>query len=361
MNPLKSTKEELLEQLANNHNACLPIDIKYRIDENVVTPRDLENIGIPEDIIPHISLYSEPDLVSKQNENPGRIKESCLEVYFWGVAASGKTCALAGILKTIQKDGYFSSADNCYNEYYLQSLKDNIIKDNGVAYFPEQYTNPNVIRYMNFNLIQEIQRETTSFWKKEKIYKTEIQTRKIAFIDLAGELIRNIVENDTRREKTNEDTIRTLKTLLNNAHNRKIHFFFIDYDRNNDALNQQSYLEKLIAIFRKEKYFDKTDFIYIVITKSDLFPCLPIQRREFAKSLFNKKYKTLITNLMFICCSGKGINMNKDGKVLLDNYILDFSMGDVYFKRLCKFNPDSAREIISILLSKVNPTDKLYG
>lgn|GEM_PF-6976533 len=361
------TKKEILDNFEkNDYNFCLPIDIRGSIDGKTISTKELENNGIPEEIIPHIFSYSEPDLESKQHINPKEIREQgILEVYFWGLSTSGKTCALAGILKTIQNDGYFGSAKNCYNEEYLQSLKDKIIHNDNIAYFPGRSPATD-ISYMNFDLKRENSEKRKNIWGKEKM-TSKITTRKIAFIDLTGELIKNIVENKERSENTNQVSIYTLKTLLNSSSNRKIHFFFVDYNNENKNLNQVSKLEQLIAIFKKEKYFDKTDFIYIVITKSDTFrdktgfPILKNKRRDFAKVFFNEKCKTLRTNIIDICKSGKGINMDRQGNVNLDNFILDFSMGEVYFERICKFDATSAKEIIKILFDKVNSTDDLYG
>jgi hypothetical protein len=363
---LKSTKKEIVEQLSENQNVCLPLDVRRKIDESTISTRDLEDAGIPAEIIPHIFSYDEPNLESKQHTNPTQIREQgILEVYFWGLRTSGKTCALAGILKTIQNDGHFQSASNCYNEEYLQSLKDRIVHNDNLAYLPNR-SPAGDISYMNFNLIREYSTTTKNWLRQEKI-KQGITTKKVAFIDLSGELILDIVENKEKGNKTHEESINTLKILLNNSYNRKIHFFFVDYDNENKNLNQVSKLEQLIAIFKQQKYFDKTDFIYIVITKSDTFkdkdgnPIHKNKRREFAKNFFQNQCKTLRTNILEICKTGKGVNMNRQGQVDLDNYILDFSMGDVYFKRLCKFDASSAKEIESILFSKVNSTDELYG
>jgi hypothetical protein len=367
------TKKELLEQLSNNQNLCTPRDICKKIDEGVVTECDLEDAGIPAEIIPHIFSYSPPDLDSKTSKNPDKIKDSgILEVYFWGLATSGKTCALAGILRTIWNDKHFQSSSQCYNEAYLQSLMNNVISDKNIAYFPCRTITEN-IRYMNFNFKTMEENEVEKWsWGKFKyitVKEKQIENRKIAFIDLSGDLIRSIYHNEIKKESSNFATINTLKTLLHNDNNRKIHFFFIDYDEHTKEMNQEAKLEKLMAIFKREKYFDKTDYIYVVITKSDLFkkndglPCAANQRKTFAINYFNEKCGSLPTNLYDICTDkrGKGINYNKDRKVVLDDFILDFSMGDVYFKYLCKFNPASAKEIIKILKEKVNTTDKTYG
>lgn len=365
---LKDTRKEILAQITDNQNVCIPKEIKEKLEKGIVYIRDLEDAGIPEDIIPHIFTYSEPGLESTQHTNPEQIKEQgILEAYFWGWKTSGKTCALAGILKTIQNEGHFKSASNCYNEEYLQSLKDKIVHNDHIAYFPNR-TPGGEISYMNFNLIRENFIKRKNIFGKEKI-KQKIATRKVAFIDLSGELIKYIVENKERSENSGIDSINTLKKLLNNSYNRKIHFFFVDYDNENKAVNQVSKLEQLMTIFRDVRYFDKTDFIYIVITKSDTFkdkegnPIPKNKRRDFAKDFFNNKCRGLRTNIIDICTnkSGKGINMDRQGIVDLNKYILDFSMGEVYFQRLCKFDASSAKEIEQILFSKVNSTDELYG
>jgi hypothetical protein len=366
------SKKEILEIIESNPNACIPYDVKQVLGATI-SERDLEDVGIPTEIIPHIATYYPPDLDSKTSKNPDKIKESgILEVYFWGLATSGKTCALAGLLKTIWNDGHFQSSSQCYNEEYLQSLMNNIISDKNIAYFPNRTVSEN-IRYMNFNFKtveeKEVKKWSWGQFKYMTIKEKQIENRKIAFIDLSGELIRDIYNNDIKKENTNIATINALKTLLHNGNNRKIHFFFIDYDEHTKEKNQEAKLEKLMAVFKREKYFDKTDYIYIVITKSDMFktadgtPCPANKRKAFAIDYFNQKCGSLPTNIYDICTDkrGKGINYNKEMEVVLNDFILDFSMGDVYFKHLCKFNPASAKEIIKILKEKVNITDELYG
>jgi len=144
---------------------------------------------------------------------------------------------------------------------------------------------------------------------------------------------------------------------LSNA-NRKIHFFFIDYAHDDEIDgNQHVLFSHLGAIFNSKKYFKKTtDFIYIVITKADMIDENENQRHNKAIKYFNDNYKAFRNNVGKICQENE-INFGDDSKKgdysFLDNYILDFSMGEVLFLRMCRFNKKSSLKIVEILQEKV--------
>jgi len=147
-----------------------------------------------------------------------------------------------------------------------------------------------------------------------------------------------------------------------NSNNRKVHFFFIDYDRENrsdpSGLKQSDYLSAASTYFKNNKVFgNTTDAIYVVLTKSDLLldengNSVPQNKRlDYAKQhLNNNNYKAFI-NTLKDNCSKYSIN---GGKLTVE----PFSLGKVYFKEICDFEGSAASNIVNILMERIPGTKK---
>jgi hypothetical protein len=292
------------------------------------------------EIVEAIKNYAVPKLEYNVNDVPYKIKDYCTEIYFWGLPTAGKTWALAGILETINSDCHYNPNTDCISSEYLNGLLQIINNNKPINYLPSKTSN-DTIRYMNFGL------------------SNCNEIRKVAFIDLSGELVKAIAnENVTRNDPELLEKRLLLENLLKNK-NKKIHFFFIDYRHDDDKGGKQNvHFSNLCAIFNSKGYFEKnTDFIYIVITKADMIEdCPESQRRNRAVQYFNKYYGSFRNDLGRICQKYEingGDGFEKGDYSFLDDYILDFSMGEVLFLRMCRFNKKSSRKIVDILLEKV--------
>jgi len=340
-------KDQILKKIKDNRNSYTAYEVQQFLkDKTILEDEFLKAVDDDTEIVEAIKRYYNPTLEHNTNEIPAKIKDYCTEVFFWGLPAAGKTWALTGILNTINTKGYYkpygyTANEKCISSDYLNGLLDVINEKKPINYLPNKTSNE-TIRYMNFKLLKDG------------------EERKVAFIDLSGELVKAIAkENVIKNHKDLEKERNLLESLLNNK-NRKIHFFFIDYDRDEDVNaidRQRNYFTNLGVIFNSKGYFEKnTDFIYIVITKADMMNCAESQRRNKAIKYFNEDYANFRNNLGNICQEHEinfGDDYKKGNYSFLDNYVLDFSMGEVLFLRMCRFNKKSSQEIVNILLEKI--------
>ena len=135
--------------------------------------------------------------------------------------------------------------------------------------------------------------------------------------------------------------------------NRKMHFFFVDYESNNEKddknkLTQAQYLNAAAAYFNlpENNYFKKsTDAIYIVLTKSDLMHG-ENKIEQLNSYLYNNNYNSLVQSLKSKC---KDYHIN-GGKLLATH----FSLGEVFFKHYCKFNAETSLNMIDIFKRRIS-------
>lgn len=312
--------------------------IEYFDDKTIRTL--CKEIGIEYNIV---KKYNEPQLrfnIIPENDND--IPTGYTDVFFWGIPTSGKTCALSAIFKTIQ-DKYTMEAPNIEKKFgatYKDSLV-NIFQDN-IGYLPAA-TQKDKTQYIPFLLKK----------RDEKYY------RQVSFFELSGEVFKyfyDITNNsctleDDDREQV-QDAFRTLDLLLKST-NQKIHFFFIDYNRetkdSRDSLNltQGNYLDAAATYFRDKNdiFKRKTDAVYIVVTKADEIKSE--NRVEFAKKFLSDNFGSFMDTIKSRC--------EKD---FVKFNVTTFSIGDVYFKRICKLNYVYAENIVKELLKNIKPYKK---
>ena len=152
-----------------------------------------------------------------------------------------------------------------------------------------------------------------------------------------------------------DDTFKTLKSYLM-SDNRKMHFFFIDYDKSNEmddeGYTQSDYLNAAATFFRQNKVFGKTtDAIYIVLTKTDLMPCDPAERQEQAVQHLHDQNFMSFVNVLKDNCKTYSIN---GGRLIVE----PFSLGSVYFRNICEFEGRTAEKLMNILIERIQPSRK---
>jgi hypothetical protein len=332
----RKQREKMLREIKEDINEYTPDEIIEKLSCKV-----LEDLCNELDIDAQmIKSYKEPPLRFNdipQHEND--VPEGYTDVFFWGIPSSGKTCALAAILSTIKKD-FSMEAPDCEKKFgatYRDSLVGIFHKDCG--YLPGR-TNRDRTQYMPF-----------LFYKRGENNK-----RKISFFELSGEVFKHFYEvayntkinnNDNRIEI--EESFKTLALLLN-SNNQKIHFFFLDYNqetkhtKDDNNLMQSDYLEAAATYFRDNKDIFKThtDAVYVIVTKSDEIK--DNNKVEKAKEFLDDNFGSFM-DVLKNQCKRNGVEF----KVKL------FSIGDVYFKKICKIDRSYSIAIINDLLERVKP------
>ncbi len=341
----QSEKNGILDKIRRNPNSYDPNKILNYLEKGTLTNSDLKNCGIPQSAIDNLGNIQPPDL--KIGTTPTSIPSGYTEVYFWGGTGSGKTCALGAILQMAEQKGYLNLASGSGFRYASQ-LK-NIFSDDGVAndYLPE----PSPL-------------ETTQYLPFTLKRPNERNSRSVSLIELSGEIFKCFFHKNAGEElptKSHVNTFNSLNSFLSST-NRKIHFFFIDYNRENkpdgNGLTQSDYLAAASTYFKNNQVFGKTtDAIYVVLTKSDLLldekgdTIAKEKRVEYAiKHLNQNNYRAFINTLKDNC---KKHSINS-GKLTVE----PFSLGKVYFQQICNFDGSAAASIVEILMDRISGSKK---
>jgi hypothetical protein len=331
----RKEREQMIRKIKEDINEYTPDEIIDKLSSEVLDDLCYE-LGIDALMIKN---YTEPvlrfnDIPQSENDIPA----GYTDVFFWGIPSSGKTCALSAIFSTIKK--YYSmEAPDCDKKFgatYRDSLTNIFRGDWGDL--PGR-TNQDRTQYMPF-----------LFYKRGEKNK-----RKISFFELSGEVFKYFYEtannsqivDDYDREGI-EKSFQTLSLLLK-SNNQKIHFFFIDYNQetkhaaDSNGLTQSNYLEAAATYFRdnNEIFKKKTDAVYVIVTKSDE---IRGNKTENTKSFLRDNFGSFMDVLKSQC-----ERYDVDFKVKL------FSIGDVYFKKICKINREYSDDIINDLLNRVKP------
>lgn len=331
----QAQKSEILEKIRRNPNSFTPQIIKEYMNDGTLNSIELVNVGIPNEIIERLDNVISPKL--HLGETPQSIPDGYTEVYFWGIPGSGKTCVLSGILSTAERKGYLEIAQGPGYDY-MTRLKNIFI--NPIAFLPPPSPSDNT-QYLPFVL-----------------KKDNDAPRSVSLIELSGEIFQCFYYKNAKIELPTPQHKDTLDTLLRflSGNNRKIHFFFIDYAKENkidvDGYKQADYLQAATTYFENNDIFrNTTDAIYIVITKSDL---MSYQQNEVVSNLKEYLHDTNFTafiNSLKARCKEHSINA---GNILATHY----SLGNVYFQQICSFNSNTSENIIDILIRRITPNRK---
>lgn len=331
----QAQKIEIIEKVRRNPNSFTPRRIKEFLNDGTLSRSDLVNSGIPDAIIDRLDNVVSPQL--HLGETPHSIPDGYTEVYFWGIPGSGKTCVLSGILSTAERKGYLEIAQGPGYDY-MTRLKNIFI--NPISFLPPASPTDNT-QYLPFVL-----------------KKGNDAPRSVSLIELSGEIFQCFYHKNANKELPTQQHEETLDTLLRflSGKNRKIHFFFVDYEKENkidvDGYTQADYLQAAATYFQNNDIFsNSTDAIYIVITKSDLMPCKQNERVNKLKEYLLDANFTAFINSLKARCKEHSINA---GKMLATH----FSLGNVYFTQICSFNSETSENIIDILLRRIAPNKK---
>ncbi len=341
---IKNQKQAILNGIRCNPNKYTAKEILEFINNGYILEQELRDYcNVPQSAIDNLGNIKAPDLIL--GTTPDSIPSGYTEVYFWGYKGSGKTCALGAILNIAEKKGYLEIAEGPGN-WYATQLK-NIFSEDGIA---------------NDFLPAPSPVETTQYLPFTLKYPNERKSRSISLIELSGEVFLCFAYQIAGKpfpSLSHENTFNLLNKFLK-SNNRKVHFFFIDYDRENkpddNKLKQSDYLAAANVYFKNNAIFDKTtDAIYVVLTKSDLMlddngnPIPKDKCVEYAKNhLRGHNYSAFINTLHANC---KKFNIN--GRRLT---IEPFSLGKVYFRDICDFEGSYAAEIVKILMERIPST-----
>jgi hypothetical protein len=154
---------------------------------------------------------------------------------------------------------------------------------------------------------------------------------------MSGELF-----DDAYQTGINNDNL-AAKQYLDNK-NKKLIYFVLDYFMDNRGANaggisQSSKMEHILSLLDHFGTLKSTDGIFIIISKSDLFP-QHLDRNQFAIDFLKNKYLNFYNNI-------KELQSKYDFEIKLYPY----SIGEVKFQNLLtEFNTVSPSEIIQDIM-----------
>lgn len=328
-------KAVLLNRLRNNLNSFSADEMRNYLNNGELSRDDLTNVGVPEEVINRLHNIVLPQL--EMGVTPDSIPDGYTEVYFWGIPGSGKTCVLSAVLSTAERKGYLEIAQGPGYDY-MTRLKNIFV--NPVSILPPASATDST-QYLPFVL------------KKDKE-----DPRSVSLIELSGEIFQCFFFKNASKQLPTPQHEETLNSLLSflAGDNKKIHFFFIDYEKKNnldvDGYTQTDYLQAAATYFKNNDIFSKsTDAIYIVVTKSDLMPSINQGDGNNIKDYLQESNFTAFINSLKARCEENSINA---GKVLGTH----FSLGQVYFDQICSFDGETSENIIDILIRRIAPNKK---
>lgn len=330
-------RETLKALLSNNHNLIDPETARSLLNEGFISEDDLLECDIDSQ---YIDLLFEEEPIDPADGSDFRAIETiapgATEVFFWGMPASGKSCALGAVMSIANNNGSdIMKQHPCQGGDYMSRLSQVFGSEGTYTFLPAGTAIQNTYE-MRFSIIRD---------QKE---------HPLALIDLSGELFRCLYKQYTNIV-LNEDE-KAAFSILNNilvehaSANRKIHFFVIEYGAESqmvDGLKQDKYLQRAADYLDRLGVFDEyTDAIYIILTKADKAGEFDSREREIEhfQNYMSKNYNGFYWALQDMC-EKHSIN----GGIL---EFVPFSIGDVCMRRLCHFDSTSAREILDYIVER---------
>ncbi len=337
--------DDILDLIEDDHNIFDVYVIKELKKNGYIEDDDLLDIGIDSAFIDRKAASSKTtfSLATK----PMGLEREATEVFFWGIPASGKTCALGAILSVTKSGKVAKSMEiihGCQGMDYMTKLPRCFNLQDKVQLLPAG-TPTDASYEMGFDLVDE----------KRRVHP-------ITLYDFAGEMLEcmYIVGTDgfEALKENQKKTYHLLMNILKNknadgtnkkSQNRKIHFFVVEYGAEHKIIRgttQGDLLDTATAHIKQTNVFENdTDAIYLIVTKADIVKASSEEeRKKKLAEYINTYYKGFYNNLIHIC-DKHHINGSRV-------QILPFSLGSVCFQDLCKFDPQYATDIVKIILDR---------
>jgi hypothetical protein len=272
-----SKKQEILQNiLLGKINAD---DIKKAVKTNIVSDSDLENLDLNPRTKKALLNYidSPSSLTSYTISELPPMQEGRTDIYCIGLAGTGKTTMLTGLLKTAHQQG--------------KIIPDTYAGSQGINF------SNTIIQNLNRGFIPPRTSSDSYIYVPLTIKDDKGISHPLNIVDVPGEIFRKISEEGEARQ--------FLKYIKNN--NKKIFFIVVDpqlhYNPTKDSLDQALVYPNILQILKSEGIAEHIDAIYLVSNKFDYLrdEYYPYDEREYgdiALEFINNNFKALITNCL---------------------------------------------------------------
>lgn len=236
-----------------------------------------------------------------------------MDLYFIGLASSGKSTLLAGLLHEAHKSGR--------------------LKVDGRVNWKGNVYSQDLIENLNQGVVPEPTETGRYIFIESSLCDDNNEVHPLNLIEVPGE--RWEIMNTVGR--TDE-----LKHLVNE--NQKVMFFVIDVNPNRAIVRQSTAFNNLLTVFKENGVLDQTLAVYIIVNKFDLIddqsrsypgepePCVGL-------NYFNEHFLSFKNNL---------IAHRENGNLKFEIILFPYSIGDVWYgKFVSKLNRPHAANILN--------------
>ncbi len=272
---------------------------KYLLNEEISESNLTDHTSLTPELIKKIKSYKKSSTQFDSWDNAPPLEANRTDIYFFGQQGSGKSCILASLFYHFEKKGIMIS--NNYNSIGVE-YRNLLINEIRIGILPDS-----------------TMKDKLNFVPIELRNKENMHTHPLNFIEMSGELFK-----DASKSGFNITDLIKLKTYLDND-NRKLIFFVLDYFQHNNGNEQhQSSFTDILEWLDKSKILDKTDGLYILLSKSDLFP-ENVNPTQYAADFIDREYLNLKEN-----AKDKKVKHRSAFKI----WLFPYTIGDVKYKDL---------------------------
>lgn len=348
---LKNAKMEALKKAYNKPE--MRDELLMLLKRGIFTEQDL--------IYNEVCTEESLDIIRNLNEIMGtlpkfnNVKSKCkiesypnhTDVFMFGVPGTGKSCVLAGLLKSGILNYDSVVAGGPYADAVVQWM------DCGC---PPEITYTDYLTTIKSSL------------------RTGDKSHLFDLVEMAGEEFADKIANNPDGEVCFEDMGTGAADLLSND-NRKIFFIVVDpttdivkFNRQEEQIaadgsvyyttkavvvNQKNTLKRMVDLFNQSENADimrKVDAIHFIVTKADTLGEDYSLRTEKAQTLLKSRYATSIDTLKLVC-KRFGINRATDETP----YVFPFSLGKFYVGNIVKYDDADSLSLLEVMKGNVKP------
>jgi predicted GTPase len=257
-------REDLLTSIANNK--ALIADIQDGLNKGTIEAADMANLGFSYDFIERLqSFQAQSPIFPKLSDLPP-LRTNATDIYFLGMPGSGKSTMLAALFSYCNEIGV------------MKNIVDN--------QFGNKYRNQLVLGMAQGYLPSSTPSEFINFIPVDMKYEGQDHYQQLNFLDMAGEKFKSVADEGV-------EEFSAYKNYLNN-NNPKCLIFVIDYFENNkvEALKQDQNLQQVLSLLEAYGILEKTEAVYLVVTKADLFSSP--NKQEYADNYIRTRYRNFL-------------------------------------------------------------------
>jgi len=239
---------------------ALVVEIQDAMNDEEISVEQLRDLcGLDRDLIRRIKEYVPSQMSPVRIEDLPPLEPNRTDFYFLGLPSAGKTCLIASLLSYWLRKGLCNpEVKNPRSIEYLKLLGAGFSKGTLPMNNPNAFVDY-IALTLNVPMVKRLW-----FGKKETIESIPIN-----LLDMAGEKFKKV-------SAQGQDAFDSHKKYLQNE-NRKAIFFVLDFSVGKESDHGSIFEQNLslITVLNNLEAMDileKTDTVFLVVTKADLFP-----------------------------------------------------------------------------------------